>query len=153
MDLPDSVAVDLGSIFGKWLAGLVRTDFKDDAAWDAVVAAATARVWMSPTESAVATVQVVDDRRFEGFEAVDFLALTPRPNYLIFVVDAFALDHAEHPVLAIDTYERPGRTFRTLPYTLFEITANVLEANMDFSEFADSVGEDRIFRGFDILSP
>lgn len=47
-----------------------------------------------------------------------------------------------------DDLWRVGGTFRSMPEEVEPITANLNLANMDFADFADSVGADGIFRGF-----
>jgi len=42
----------------------------------------------------------------------------------------------------------PGRAFRCVVTEVASIEVNLSIANMDFHEFADSVGEDGVFRGF-----
>ncbi|HLF89873.1 MAG TPA: hypothetical protein VI451_13065 [Anaerolineales bacterium] len=45
-------------------------------------------------------------------------------------------------------YEEYGREFRAIPSQIQGIENNLSIANMDFEEFADSVDEDGVFRGF-----
>jgi hypothetical protein len=45
-------------------------------------------------------------------------------------------------------FDDPGRVFRVVPSQILGIENNLSTANMDFDEFADSVGEDGVFRGF-----
>jgi hypothetical protein len=150
MDLPDSVAAELGSLFRRTVSGLVRTDFSDAEAWAVVAAASKAEVWdyFQNGSSAQASLHIVDDVRFNNFEVADFLALKPRPHKVVYVVDTFALTHNEHPVLAVDMDEKPGSTFRVIPSRIFEVDANVTEGNMYFSEFQAGAGEDLVFRGW-----
>ena len=48
----------------------------------------------------------------------------------------------------VDLWEQPGRTFRVIPTEAWGVQNNLPIANMDFSEFADRVDPDGIFRGF-----
>jgi len=45
-------------------------------------------------------------------------------------------------------YEEYGREFCAIPSQIQGIETNLTIANMDFEEFADSVGADGVFRGF-----
>ena len=42
-----------------------------------------------------------------------------------------------------------GRSFRCVAGEVASIAANLAIANMDFSDFADSVEDDGVFRGFE----
>lgn len=42
----------------------------------------------------------------------------------------------------------PGRTFRALPSEVNGIESNLSIANMDWEDFAESVDDDGVFRGF-----
>nr|WP_089013655.1 hypothetical protein [Micromonospora inositola] len=55
----------------------------------------------------------------------------------------------EHPLLAVDLYDEPGRTFRVPPRWYAEVSANMSIANMDFADFADAADESGTFRGFE----
>jgi len=59
------------------------------------------------------------------------------------------LTNAEHPILVVDLWETPGRTFRVIPARMWSVENNLSLANMDFHEFAESAGADGVFRGFD----
>lgn len=75
------------------------------------------------------------------------------PPYYMFLVDAETVRNPEIPIVAVDTGpdqpERPrGRTFRVIPTEMCSVENNLSLANMDFEDFADSAGEDGVFRGF-----
>jgi hypothetical protein len=55
---------------------------------------------------------------------------------------------SEHPLLAVDLYDEPGRTFRVPPRWYADVSANLSIANMDFHEFADATDESSTYRGF-----
>jgi len=52
-------------------------------------------------------------------------------------------------VLVVDLFEERGRSFRALLSQVQSVENNLSLANMDFSEFAESVERDGVFRGFD----
>jgi hypothetical protein len=54
----------------------------------------------------------------------------------------------EHPILVVDLYTEPGRSFRVVPAEVWGIENNLSTANMDFAEFADEADADGVFRGF-----
>ena len=62
--------------------------------------------------------------------------------------DRTTFEYPEHPLLVVDLLGEPGRAFRALPEQVQSIENNLSLANMDFEDFADSVGDDGIFRGF-----
>jgi len=66
----------------------------------------------------------------------------------MFVVDHTTMTHEEHPVVVLDLWREPGRTFRVIPSQVWSVENNLSIANMDFFEFANNVGDDGIFRGF-----
>ena len=78
------------------------------------------------------------------------LRLVPKDyeHSFIILVDRTAISQPEFPLLIVDLYEEPGREFRAIPSQIQGIENNLSLANMDFAEFADSVSEDGVFRGF-----
>ena len=50
--------------------------------------------------------------------------------------------------VVVDLYDEPGRTFRVIPRELWGVENNLSLANMDYSDFADNVDADGVFRGF-----
>ena len=66
----------------------------------------------------------------------------------IFVADRLALTNPDGPILVIDTFEQPGRSFRVIPASMWSVENNLAISNMDFAEFAAAVARDGVFRGF-----
>lgn len=132
---------------------VLRTDFSDDAAWQALVAAIEAPVDADGQGVEFqASVTPIDDRRFEGFTVEQVLKAVHPQTYFdcIFVIDSKAITDPEHPVLVIDINymsNRPGRTFRMIPSESWAVENNLSLANMDFADFADNVDDDGVFRG------
>jgi hypothetical protein len=129
---------------------VLRTDFSDDAAWEAVCA-----LLMQPSaEGFRAHVEFINDRDFEGVTPQSVLQLLPEGANrefmctFIFLVDGVAVSTPEHPVLVVNLYDEPGRSFRAVPSGASSIENNLSIANMDFDDFADAVDRDGIFRGF-----
>ena len=125
---------------------LLRTDFLDDAAWVALCAAAQA-----PSEDGFqARLECVSDSAYDGLTVEQLVALAPNGANLslVFLADRLALTEPEHPILVVDLYDEPGRTFRVIAREMWGVENNLSLANMDYSEFADNVDPDGVFRGF-----
>lgn len=125
---------------------VLRADFSDDAAWDAVGAAI-----QEPNEDGFkAYVDCVSDPDYAGLTAEQLIALARKSGGRTFalVVDRVTLTDPERPVLVVDLSEEPGRVFRVIPREMWGVENNLSLANMDFAEFADSVDPGGVFRGF-----
>jgi hypothetical protein len=61
--------------------------------------------------------------------------------YYLFLADAVTMTDAEHPLLAVDLADEPGRTFRVPAREYTEVSANPCIANLDFADFADSADQ------------
>jgi hypothetical protein len=124
---------------------VLRTDFSDAAAWESVCKAITA-----PVGEFRAYVEFLSDPEYEGISTEQLVSLLPKGSghTFIFVVDGTTISHPEHPVLCVDLYDKPGRTFRALPPQIQVVENNLSISNMDFREFADFVDEDGIFCGY-----
>jgi hypothetical protein len=125
---------------------VIRTDFSDDAAWSAFRLALDAQ-----DECPAAT--YVDDPRFAGatieaLVAEEAAAGDDDKACEVFLADAVALGDPAYPLLAVDLYAEPGRTFR-VPIRWFpEISVNLSIANLDFADYADTAGPTGVFDGF-----
>ena len=64
------------------------------------------------------------------------------------MVDREAVSNPEFPILVVDLLREPGRGFRAIPSTIQSIENNLSITNMVFSEFANAVAADGVFRGF-----
>jgi len=124
---------------------VLRTDFSDEKARGAICAAIR-----EPVAEFRAFVDLVTDPEYDGITAEQLLLLIPQgwDHTFIFIVDRIALSHPEHPILVVDLYTEPGRTFRVIPSSMWGVENNLSLANMDFAEFADAADQDGVFRGF-----
>ncbi|WP_407835386.1 hypothetical protein ACE1OC_01425 [Streptomyces sp. DSM 116496] len=119
---------------------VLRTHFGDEVAWDAL-------------RSAIDGATFVSDRRFAGAEVralVDAAAAAEeheRFNHL-FIADATAMADPVHPLLIVDLWVEPGRTFRVPARWFFDVSANLGLANMYFEEYAEAADASGTFRGF-----
>jgi len=126
---------------------VLRTDFSDQAAWEAICA--TIREPVGEFQF-LAYVDVIDDPQYADIPKPQLLGLIAKDynHTFIIVVDQTAISQPDHPLLIIDLYERSGNEFRAIPFQIQSIENNLSIANLDFEDFADSVDEDGVFRGF-----
>ena len=123
---------------------LVRTFFGDDVAFQRLVVDAQApyeygfRAWFDP---------VISDPLLEGFDAAT-LAATEGNAFTVYVADHLSMNAEERSLLVVDRHDVPGRSFRCVLPELWGVENNLRIANMDFEDFADSVDDDGVFRGF-----
>ena len=125
---------------------VVRTDHSDEAGWAAVRDAV-----VQPSEDGFeANVQFVEDPGFADLAVDELLALVPpdSDHSFLLVVDRTALATPDHPLLVVDLLRSPGASFRTVPAEVQAIENNLSISNLDFEDFASSVGADGVFRGF-----
>ncbi|WP_376778669.1 DUF6924 domain-containing protein [Phytoactinopolyspora halotolerans] len=128
----------------------VRTDYGDDDAWQQALAAANAVYEDDVAERMGAQLQPVESPELANLTPHQLVAL-PREDYLTAIAVADEQAMRDHTVLFVDFDEygdQIGRTFRSVPWEVELIVANLSLANMDFAEFADSVDSDGVFRGF-----
>ena len=126
---------------------LLRTSYADPAQWR--------QAWRQMTtetdEGFLANLLPIEDRALEDVTAEAALGLLPSTCEVSYVLiaDRRTMSHDEHPVLVVDRREPPSRPpFRAAASAVQAVENNLSIANMDFSEFADSVDKDGIFRGF-----
>ncbi|MFI5998685.1 DUF6924 domain-containing protein [Streptomyces sp. NPDC051362] len=130
---------------------LIRTDFSDQGAWQALHAAIT-----TPNEDDfVANVHVVDDPAYRDLTTEQVISLAPARGFLMIVADRTALTSTEMPLLAVlpheENDEEPDHAhdeLRVIAEELWSIENNISLANMDWEEFVDAADDDGVFRGF-----
>lgn len=145
---------------------VIRTEFSDGEKWSAIrelIAAPQGEIG----QKFYAYVKYVSDEKYSGMEAETLVHSLPDdyPGFFCFIADETTFESEEHPVLVVGfspnsvdpkDYERtPKQTpsaeikkFRAIPSTIQSIENNLSIANMDFEEFANSVDDDGVFRGF-----
>jgi hypothetical protein len=145
---------------------VIRTDFSDDEEWTLV------RDLIAAPQTAVgqkfyAYVRYISDEKYAGMACLELVHSLPDdyPGFFCFVVDSKTLTDEGHPVLVVgfspksgemEDYQRSPKetpstdiqTFRAIPSEIQSIQNNLSIANMDFEEFANSVDDDGVFRGF-----
>jgi hypothetical protein len=132
------------------LALLVRTDFRDDAAWHQLCD----EIAEPSQEGFTADVEPVSDPSFGNTNWEHVKAAVPRNHegsMIVLIADATTFDRPDHPILVIDLMDFQGEhlePFRCIPAELWSVENNLNLANMDWDDFADSADEHSIFRGF-----
>ena len=129
---------------------LVRTDYSDEAAWRTALAAATAVYDSDDFDRGGAVLQPVESPVLSDLTPQELVRL-PRAGYLGELAVADARTMRDGTLLFVDLNElnhQVGRTFRAIPREVEPVVANLSISNMDFEDFADSVGADGVFTGF-----
>lgn len=124
---------------------VLRTDFSDQAVWETICT-----IIREPVGEFYAYVEFLDDVEYRDVTKEQLLRLVPKDynHSFILVVDRTAISLRDFPLLIVGLYDGSGREFRAIPSQIQSIENNLSIANMDFEEFADSVDEDGVFRGF-----
>ncbi|WP_239134839.1 hypothetical protein [Streptomyces sp. SID12488] len=144
---------------GEFDALVVRTDYDNETAWQAV-AAELAQAWGDDGEYE-ASVHLVDDPAWSGLTPDEVLDQARRDENLsvVFVADRVTMQSPHRALLALDIADDededldplpyqviigspPPREFRTVPAGVHDVHANLSIANMDFSEFAEMASSD-----------
>lgn len=128
---------------------VIRTSFENQPAWETICKLIRAPVY-EWKEAFHAHVTFLDSAEFRNLSKDELLARVPADygHSFLLVVDEIAITQPDAPILVVDLYEERGRSFRAIPSTIQSIENNLSLSNMDFFEFADSVDQDGIFRGF-----
>jgi len=95
-------------------------------------------------------VEFLDDVEYRDITKDQLLRLVSEDynhNFIV-VVDRTAISQRDFPLLIVDLHNLSGREFRAVPSQVQSIENNLSIANMDFEEFAGSVDESGVFRGF-----
>ncbi|WP_328908072.1 hypothetical protein OG230_00285 [Streptomyces sp. NBC_00234] len=142
---------------------VIRTDYDDEAAWQAVMAD-LAQTWGDDGEFE-ASVHLIDDPAWADLTRDEVLTAAGRDENLsvVFLADRVTMQSAHRALLALDLAEDEGldpmydqelidsplpREFRTAPAGVHDVHANLSIANLDFAEFAEAAfaDPDRIYR-------
>jgi hypothetical protein len=124
----------------------LRTDFSNEAAWDDLCAAI-----QEPNGEFgfTATVDFISDPEYTSLTPEQLPPLLSKDSHwtFAFIIDRDALTLSHHPILVVDLVDEPGRFFRVIPSEMWSVENNLSIANMDFTEFADAVDQDGVYRG------
>jgi hypothetical protein len=147
---------------------LLRTDFSDDRSWLRVVAEVSSprEFEGSPYGPYEPQVLAFDDRLFDGATGESLAAMWGTHDDVggyVVLADARSMSEAARAEALtvvyvdlsivfddpeLDDGSFPGRSFRCAVSECASIEANLAIANLDFSDYADHVGPDDVFRGF-----
>jgi hypothetical protein len=124
---------------------IIRTDFSDQAEWENICESV-----QEPTEFFEFNMEFLDKRDYDGAKKGQLLKAVPEdyPHGFMVVADGAAISQPEHPLLVVDLLDKPGHEFRALASQLQSIENNLSTGNMSFEEFAASVDDTGVFRGF-----
>jgi hypothetical protein len=121
---------------------VIRTFFRDEAAWRTFCETIRGQFQDEP--------HFISDAQLDSKSPGDLLEELPTgtSHTCIYIADEQTLTSAELPVLAMDIFTEPGRTFRVVPAEMNAVQVNLWLSNMDFEDFAGSVDSTGVFRGF-----
>jgi|SRR5689334_15144783 hypothetical protein len=126
------------------LALIIRTDYSDDEAWNAIRA-----VIATPVDGFEAYVAYAEHPGYAGLTSAQVVGLfSEAERSYAMVVDSRTISDPEHPLLIIDIFDVAHPEFRAIPMAIQSIENNLSIANMDFEEFASAADEDGVFRNF-----
>lgn len=121
---------------------LVRTDFSDDAAWDALVAAVR-----TPTpEGWIANVDPISDRTFDAASIEQVVAATPPGLPLVTLADSIALTTPTYPVLLVYLAEPGLARLRAEATSLWAPVNNLQLGNVSWSELVEQLDAAGVWR-------
>ncbi|MFJ2478529.1 DUF6924 domain-containing protein [Streptomyces sp. NPDC087659] len=122
---------------------LIRTDFSDQAAWQALCTTVT-----TPNEEdCVAHVQLVDDTAYSDLSAEQLVALAA-PETFFAVADRTTLASPEKQLLVVMMTDQGHDELRVIAEELWSIENNLSVSNMDWEDFVGEAEDDGVFRGF-----
>ena len=121
---------------------IYRTDFTSDEAWAALVQ----QLQTPSDEGFVPYLKWIEYPSLAGATIDRLLQLNGDASGFFFVVDAQTMQSEERPILVVDAYEQPGRSFRVVPSEMWAVENNLSIANMDWEEFADECDDDGVLR-------
>ena len=128
---------------------VIRTDFENQQAWEKICDLIRAPV-NEYGESFYACVEFLDLPESRNLSQEEVMKRVG-PDYdhsFFMIVDSTSVSDPEFPILVVDLYAEPGRSFRAIPTQIQSIENNLSISNMDFFEFADNVDKDGVFRDF-----
>ncbi len=124
---------------------VLRTDYGDEDAWQATLAA-----FAAGTDDESADLSVISDPTYAGLEVAQVMALLPDDwsHTFLFIADHTTMRHPEHPLLVVDAFSDGEATFRAAAAQVWTVENNLSLGSMNFENFIDDVDEDGIFRRF-----
>ncbi|GLU49688.1 DUF6924 domain-containing protein [Nocardiopsis ansamitocini] len=131
---------------------IVRTDFGDDAAWAAFLAAAYRPENGGPIDDFDDYIDVVDDPVFEGASLEQVMAVlrdAPEDSEqltadVVMIADGVTMRDPGRPVLVVSLDERIGCAFRLSPDQVGNLVVNLALGNQDIEDYMDDATKARI---------
>ncbi|MFB6393695.1 DUF6924 domain-containing protein [Polymorphospora lycopeni] len=126
---------------------VLRTDFADDTAWHALqeqiglLDRHPHATFVSDAAYAGISVQAIVD--------LDAAARDDDKLTYLFLADTITMTDDENPLLAVDTYDEPGRTFRLPVRWYADVSTNLSIGNVDFADLAGATDEAGTYRVLD----
>jgi hypothetical protein len=138
--------VDPSRLPDTFATPVLRTDFSDQAAWEAI---RDEIQQPGPEIEGYCWVTFIDDRAYEGIPIDRLLASVPEEyrHRFMFVVDAATVTTQDHPVLVIDLRVPSGAKFRAVASEVYSIECNLTLGNLGFDDFARGAAETGVYRG------
>jgi hypothetical protein len=126
---------------------LIRTDFSDDAAWNALCEAVQKP---DPKDGFCAYFAAVDDPEIGAQSPATTAAQVhvELGHSAVFFADAAALGDPAFPVLCVEGITPSALSFRVIADHIWGPENNLRISNMDFEEFLAAAEPDGVFRGF-----
>ena len=109
---------------------VLRIDFSNQAAWEAICAAIRKPVGIFRFRGKVEFLDTAEDAGITKDQVLELIPGNYSHNFIL-LVDQTANSLPDHPVLVIDLYERSGREFHAVPAQIQGIENNLSIANMD----------------------
>jgi hypothetical protein len=126
---------------------VLRTDFTDEAAWEAI----RNEIQQPSPEGFEAEVDFIDDLAYAGMSKEQLLAAVPKEysHTFIIVVDTFSVTTQDHPVLVINLWKRSGAELRVVASQVHAIENNLSLGNLSFEDFVRAADRtEGVYRGF-----
>src|SRR4051812_2217094 len=154
----------VAQLVAEGLMPLIRTDFSSDEAWQRVLAdVSSTSDFLGDGDGYTPNVEPVSDVGFASATTETLATAWPKQHHgYVMLADERSIGEAaaggEVTVVFLDLSADAqdeeefgwvfGRAFRSVASEVAGIEANLSIANMDFADFADSVGGDGVFGGF-----
>ncbi|MEU9046986.1 MULTISPECIES: DUF6924 domain-containing protein [unclassified Kitasatospora] len=147
----------------EFAALVIRTDFGDDEAWQAVLTELSKPWEFDGSDDVDPYLHILDDPAWSGATPDDVVAALSgdRELSIVYLADRVTMKDHEHTLLAVsvptreeyasdEEFEAHGGAVRTVPAGIGDIHANLSIANLDFADVVEAARIDPagIFRSF-----
>lgn len=123
---------------GEYWVPVIRTDYKDDAAW-----ARIREDIVKPSEEGFeANVDFVEDPALDDISDIGSVLPPSFQGSFVFVVDQVTMTDPRRPILVLDVRGTRGDPFRCTPRGVQAVSNNLSLYNMGWHEFAQVADQD-----------